>query len=110
MAGYEIDFVIPVRDGVVMVECKMNHVLDKHDLSRKLYENRNQLRDHIVAAVDDGVKICAAVCIVNITARDLKAFVSTMNSESEPVFTAAGAVILSYEDARDWLTEHAIAQ
>jgi hypothetical protein len=110
VAGYEIDFVIPVGDDVVMVECKMNHVLDKHDLSRKLYENRNQLRDHVVAAVRDGVKICAAVCIVNITARELKTFISTMNSESEPVFTAVGAVILSYEEARAWLTEHAVAQ
>jgi hypothetical protein len=94
-----------------MVECKMNNVLDKQNLTGKLYENRNQLRDHIVAAVvRDGVKVCAAACIVNIAARDLKRLVDTMSQESEALFTAAGAMLLSYEEARDWLNDHTVAQ
>ena len=60
----------------------MNHVLDKQNLAGKLYENRNQLRDHIVAAVRDGVKVCAAASMVNITTRDLKKLVSTMKTWS----------------------------
>ena len=103
VAGYEIDFVIPVQDGIVMVECKMNHLLAKDRLMGKLYENRGQLRDHLIATRRDGVKARAAGCIVNLSAHELKGLVDTMAPESEPAFREAGGVLLSYEEAGDWL-------
>lgn len=103
LAGYEIDFVIPVQDGAVMVECKMNHLLAKDGLTGKLYENRGQLRDHLIAARREGVKVRAAACIVNLPANELKALVDTLNPESALAFREAAGLLLSYEEAGDWL-------
>lgn len=103
VAGYEIDFVIPVQDGIVMVECKMNHLLGKDGLTGKLYANRGQLRDHLIAARQQGVKVRTAGCIVNLSAHELKRLVDTMTPESEPAFLDAEGVLISYEEACDWL-------
>jgi len=104
VGGYEIDFVIPVSDGIVVVECKMNHVLDGQDLSRKLNEGRSQLRKHVAAATNDGLKVCSAACVVNIPAPELRRLVGTARREPEDAFNATGATLLSYDEVGKWLS------
>jgi len=49
------------------------------------------------------VKVRAAGCIVNLTADDLQRLAASMTPECEPAFTEAGGVLLSYDEAGDWL-------
>jgi len=52
----ELDFVIKDAAGNHLVECKMNHLLGQEGgLLSTMYKNRNQLRDHVIVAKNQGM-------------------------------------------------------
>lgn len=72
--------------------------------------NRNQLRDHVAAATNEGLKVCSAACVVNIPATELKRFAGTMRPEPEAMFNAMVATLVSYEEVGKWLSAHTLPQ
>jgi len=102
----ELDFVLRSSEGDAIIECKMNHLLgDDDSLLNTLYKNRNQLRDHVLIAKNQGMAFHSAACIVNLTRRQLTPLLKRMNAEPDADFVRVRGQILSFEDAPAWLAQ-----
>jgi hypothetical protein len=84
----------------------MNHLLGKDDaLRKKLYDDRDQLRDHLRIAKGHGITLSHAACVVNLTRQHLASLSATMQPEADQEFSRVRGRILSYEDAAAWLRD-----
>jgi hypothetical protein len=102
----ELDFVVRTATGDGLIECKMNHLLGKDDaLRKKLYDDRDQLRDHLRIAKGHGITLSHAACVVNLTRQHLASLSATMQPEADQEFSRVRGRILSYEDAAAWLRD-----
>jgi len=100
----EVDFVLKSSAGDCLIECKMNHLLGQDDALRStLYENRRQLRDHLLIAKAQGMTVGHAACIVNLTRQQLSPLLGAMEPEADAEFLRVRGQLLSYEDAPSWL-------
>jgi hypothetical protein len=100
----ELDFVLKTNAGDCLMECKMNHLLGSDDTIRgTLYKSRNQLRDHLLVAKGQGMKVSYAACVVNLTRQQLVPLIKAMEPEGDAEFARLGGQILSYEDVATWL-------
>ena len=101
----ELDFVLKGSAGNVLIECKMNHLLDHDKLRATLYQNRNQLRDHLLLAKAQAMAMSHVACVVNLTREQLAPLSRTMEPETDAEFVRAGGQLLSYEDFPSWLMQ-----
>jgi len=101
----ELDFMVKSSAGNGLIECKMNHLLDQDNLRSTLYENRGQLRDHILIANGQSMAIRHAACVVNLTHDQLAPLLQAMAPETEAEFVCVRGQIMSYEDAPTWLEQ-----
>jgi hypothetical protein len=100
----ELDFVLTGNAGNCLIECKMNHLLGADSAIRTtLHTSRNQLRDHLHMAKEQGMTLSQAACIVNLTRQQLDPFIKIMELETDAEFARVGGQILSYEDAAAWI-------
>jgi hypothetical protein len=103
----ELDFVIRDGAGNHLIECKMNHLLGQEDaLLGTLYKNRNQLRDHVLIAKNQGMAFSHAACVVNLTRQQLTPLLQKMEPDPDADFACVRGQILSFEDAPGWLAQH----
>jgi len=103
----ELDFVVKDDAGDRLIECKMNHLLGQEDaLLSTLYKNRNQLRDHVLIAKNQGIAFNCAACIVNLTRQQLVPLLKRMEPEPDADFVRVCGQILSFEDAPQWLKQN----
>ena len=106
VGGTECDFIFSSRtgQGETLVECKMHHVLSPiENIKSKLLRSRKQLLDHISIARDRGRKLSRAVCVVNLSAVQLKAVLRNVSPETDPEYLRVGAQLLSYEQFVGWM-------
>jgi hypothetical protein len=102
----ELDFVLKGGVGDCLIECKMNHLLGQGDALRNtMYENRRQLRDHLLIAKAQGMTVSHAACIVNLTRQQLAPLLGTMEPETDAEFARVRSQVLSYEDTAHWLRQ-----
>ena len=101
----ELDFVLRSEAGNCLIECKMNHLLDHDKLRATLYQNRNQLRDHLLLAKAQAMSMSHVACVVNLTREQLAPLSRTMEPETDAEFVRAGGQLLSYEDFPSWLMQ-----
>ena len=99
----ELDLVLKGSAGNVLIECKMNHLLDHDKLRATLHQNRNQLRDHLLVAKAQAMALSHMACVVNLTREQLAPLSRTMEPETDAEFVRAGGQLLSYEDFPSWL-------
>lgn len=95
---------LKASEGDCLIECKMNHLLGQDGALRStLYENRRQLRDHLLIAKAQGLTVSHAACIVNLTRQQLAPLLAAMEAETDAEFLRVRGQLLSYEDAPSWL-------
>ena len=97
--GTEMDFIPVVRDGHLLIECKILSVsVPARQLARNVREAVKQLDEHAALLEKEGWILHGAVCVVNLTYQDL----ASLRRDGFPTGNAENRLI-SYERFSEWL-------
>lgn len=97
--GTEMDFIPVVRDGHLLIECKILSVsVPARQLARNVREAVKQLDEHAALLEKEGWKLHGSVCVVNLTDQDL----TCLQRDGFPIGNAENRLI-SYERFSEWL-------